>query len=524
MLRTLLASAVLCSGLLGQGFKNVRVNSDNSGQLHNEEQIVANPLDPDNVVAVWRDFRLGYRRVGAGCSFDGGRTWRDTLLVDNHYPWHSDPGLAVDRAGNFYACILSFTSTSEPNGLFVQKSTDGGVTWDTSVTVVDEHNPSYFEDKQLIACDRGDSSPYEGNLYVAWARFYETSIRLCRSTDGNRSWSAPILVSDGSASRQWPTPAVGPNGEVYVAWCHLSSPLSIRFDRSLDGGVTWGTDRTVQNVSLGSGVIQPSVQVFSFPAMDVDITPGPRRGNIYMAYMDNAQSGGGQNIWFTRSTDRGNTWSARAKLNDDLDSGKDHFHPWLSCDANGDLTAAWYDRRLDPANTLMDIYLTQSTDGGATWTPNVRVTTVSSDPRVFPGADAYRPSEPKPLAGRLGEYNGLWAVNRGKVYAMWADTRDGSPNVYAGFNDTTVALQEEVPRWPAGPELSASPNPFSSAVRFCAPAGSIGIYTGSGRLIRTVATRVWDGCDDMGKRLPPGIYVAVARGCARPTKLAMLRR
>jgi hypothetical protein len=488
-----------------QAYLNVLVNSDTTTQLHNEEQIVANPLDSNNVVAVWRDFRLGYRRIGAGYSFDGGLTWHDTLLEDSHYPWHSDPGLTVDAAGNFYVVILSFTSTSEPNGLFVQKSTDGGRTWGPSVTVVDEHNPSNFEDKELIACDRGDSSLHRDNLYVAWARFYATQIMLCRSTDGNQTWSAPILVSDGSSSRQWPTPAVGPNGEVYVAWADLSRP-AIMIDRSTDGGVTWGTDRTMQNVTFGSGTIQPGATVFSFPALDVDITAGARRGWLYCAYMDDAQSGGGTNVFFTRSADGGLNWSQKVKLNDDPDSGKDHFHPWLCCDRNGELTVTWYDRRLDPANMLMDIYLTQSYDGGLTWTPNVRVTTASSDPNLFPYFDEYRPGRPRPFAGRLGEYNGLWAVSRTKVYAMWADTRLGHPDIFAGVPDTATAVAE-----PSAPGRMTAPLP--TVVRRCLlvpPGTRCRLLSADGRSVMNLVP----GPNDLSC-VAAGVYVAVAPG-ARP--------
>ena len=59
---------------------NWKINSDDTNQVQNEQQVGINPVDPDNVVAVWRDFRLGHREVGVGYSFDGGLTWTDTLL------------------------------------------------------------------------------------------------------------------------------------------------------------------------------------------------------------------------------------------------------------------------------------------------------------------------------------------------------------------------------------------------------------------------------------------------------------
>ena len=45
----------------------------------------------------------------------------------------------------------------------------------------------------------------------------------------------------------------------------------------------------------------------------------------------------------------------------------DQFEPFVSVAGNGTLSIAWYDRRNDPANdTLIDVYKTFSTDGGAT--------------------------------------------------------------------------------------------------------------------------------------------------------------
>jgi hypothetical protein len=394
-------------------YPNIRINQDETTQLQNEQQIVVNPTNGDNLVAVWRDFRLGYRRIGVGYSFDGGMTWTEDLFEDYHYPWHSDPGLTVDVDGNFYAVILSYDGSYDPNGLFVFKSTDGGVTWSDPVTVIDGC-PGYFEDKELIACDRSGGL-YTGNVYVTWARFWDTRIMCCRSTDGGESFVGPVQVSDYDGV-QWPVPVVGPNSELYIAWVNYW-PASILIDVSHDGGQSFGTDKTLTTVTEGDREIRGGIWVFSFPALEADITGGPYNGRLYCAYMDDAPGYTDTDIYFRYSTDGGDTWTARQRINDDdLNNGCDQFHPWTHVDQNGVITVTWLDRRLDPQNYKFDCYITQSYDGGATFTPNIRISTVSSDPR-------------EARAGLLGEYIGL-ATHNGRVNPVWTDTRNGHQDAY----------------------------------------------------------------------------------------------
>jgi hypothetical protein len=420
------------------GWVNILINRDATQQVQNEEQVAVNPLNSNNLVAVWRDFRFGYRRVGYGYSFDGGLTWGEGLFVEPTWPWQSDPGVTVDVDGTFHAVVLSYNESANTNGLFVFNSYDGGVTWSDPVTVVNGV-PNVFEDKELMACDRTES-PHEGNLYVTWTRFYSTYIMLARSIDNGQSFLSPVQVSDQS-NVQWPVPVVGTNGEVYVGWFDYS-PKRLMLDVSYDGGATFGTDKVITSVDLGSATINGDIWVFSFPALDADITGGPYDGRLYVAYADNAP-GSGVDIFFRYSTNGGTSWSSEERLNDDpLGNGCDQFHPWLTIDETGTVSVVWLDRRNDPGNLWMDCYLTQSTNGGLDWCPNVRVSTVSCDPTAG-----------QLDAGLLGEYIGLAAVE-GRLNPVWTDTRRGHQDVYASRlflgADVTVALTPDTTIVPQG--------------------------------------------------------------------------
>jgi len=505
---------------------NIRVNSDNSGQLQNEEMVCINPTNTANAVALWRDFRLGYRRIGVGYTFDGGQTWTDTLLVVPPHPRQSDPVMVVDDDGNYFACSLCLPWGNGPSGIYVQKSTDGGVSWGNPVAVVDS-NPDFFEDKQWICIDR-TFGPTNGNIYIPWARFdadfQQNQVVLSYSHDNGISYGGPVAVSDGRFI-QWPTVTTGMGGEVIVAW-YSGFPLGIYTDISYDGGVTFGIDSLVVPINTGSTEINGGISVFPYPALASDVNlSSPHLGNIYMVFMDYNIID--MDIFFARSDNTAGSWSIPVRLNDDaLYNGADQFHPWISVDDVGIIHVIFYDRRLDNNNLLFDVFYTRSEDGGDTWTPNERITTVSSDP-----GQAI-------TAGLIGEYIGLSAW-LGEIQMVWTDTRNGDQDVYSGrMNMTGVA--EKDPVLPENLRLASPyPNPFNSSVTVSFFASSesrvelevvdllgrrvADIFKGTSRVGENSYT--WNGLDRHGNEVSSGIYFMRLKGQDRiQTRKAVLLR
>ena len=171
-----------------------------------------------------------------------------------------------------------------------------------------------------------------------------------------------------------------------------------------------------------------------------------------MAYADYSQGGGDLDIYLTMSDDHGESWSNPRRLNDDPHGPFiDQFHPWVCVDTNGVVTVVFYDRRNDTGNLLMDLYFAQSSDGGDTWSPNARITTVSSDPTA--GS----------RAGLIGEYVGLASYD-GLPHAVWTDTRNGNQDVFTARLDSTltsVPISKSRSSIPTEIALNAYPNPFN---------------------------------------------------------------
>jgi len=505
---------------------NIQVNSDNSGQLQNEEMVCINPTNTANAVALWRDFRLGYRRVGVGYTFDGGQTWYDSLLYVPPHPRQSDPVLVVDDEGNYFACTLCLQWGSGPSGIYVQKSTDGGVSWGNPVAVIDS-NPDFFEDKQWITIDR-TFGPANGNIYIPWARFdanfQQNQVVLSYSHDNGMSYGGPVTVSDGRYI-QWPTVTTGMNGEVIVAW-YSGFPLGIYADISHDQGLTFGTDSLVVPINTGSTEINGGILVFPFPALasDVKLT-SPYLGNIYMVFMD--FNSADMDIFFTRSENTAGSWTTPIRINDDPQfNGADQFHPWISVDEIGTIHVIFYDRRLDNNNYLFDLYYTKSEDGGDTWSANERITTVSSDPSQAA------------TAGLIGEYIGLSAW-QGEVQMVWTDTRNGNQDVFSARLTVTEVVDNETPI-PKNLRLgSPYPNPFNSAVQLVFYASAeeyveldvidlmgrkvADIYKGISRVGENRYT--WNGVDLDGNDISSGVYFIRLNGQDKmETRKAVLLR
>src|SRR5437867_2049160 len=380
----LVSGQLLSAGGLGT---NVQATFDPGNLPQNEPSISVNPSNSRNIVSGANDYRLiavGHQAwAGVYTSLDGGASWSNQLLpgypggptsVLSGFSSAGDPGVAFDRSGNVYYSGLAFVikGTSAVDGtVFVSKSTDGGISFpQTAITVFG--STRIFNDKPYLAVDE-TTGTFSGRLYVSWTRFTSTTgdIMVSFSTDGGQTFSNPLKIST-SAVNQGSVPVVGPSGELYLVWNDLSNDR-IASARSSNGGVSFSTPVVVSSyVPLPGTLPNSKFRVNSNPAAAVDDTSG----SVYTAWAD--YRNGNADVFLSESTDGGVSWSPASRLNDD-NTTSDQFFPWMAV-TSGRLSVDWYDRRLDPANHLMDVFYTQSTDGANAFTPDVRVTDVSSNP------------------------------------------------------------------------------------------------------------------------------------------------
>lgn len=461
-------------------FTNINISRDSFPQ--NEPSIKISRKDPSRVVAAWRDFRRGVsnptnRQIGYSFSTDGGITWSVSTLLDSTllpgFPRNSDPVVAVDSAGNFYIAVVCIGNSV---GLGVYKSTDGGVTFPTAYLVANTGS----EDKEWFDNDRVPGSPFYNNLYMCWTRFSgNTGIKLATSSNSGVNWSDAVSVSDQTGGVQGSDLAIGLDGEIYLTWLDVNTSEDVvKFDKSTNGGVSFGTDFNI--ASGASPNIPISSSNITFPSIATDITNGPGRGNLYVAWCD--ARNGDPDIFFSLSTNRGANWSAPLRVNNDLvGNGKLQCWPSIEVNDSGNIAILFYDSRNTSSNNIIEAYLAHSTDRGVTFVNSL----LSTQPS---------PTNQPNTAVRFGDYICV-DYHRNRVVPIWTDERAGGVNMeaYTAVISTPLIVRQYSSIIPDGYKLEQNyPNPFNpvTTIRFSIPQRefvSLTVFDALGREIEVLA-------------------------------------
>jgi hypothetical protein len=440
-------SELTLSQLVGQ---NVDVSNECAAQ--SETFIALNPGRPDQLTAGSNEiFRLPQR---AYFSSDDGSSWGgvDVPLPTspfgpNDQRFASDPTLAYDTRGNvYYGFIVVFLSPAftaiKGTELAVARSSDGGASWPLVTEFSTQGGESHFNDKPMLTVDQNTTSPFRDRVYVAWDAASGGSpkggIRVAYSGDFGLSYHT-TRADDvrGPGTGIGADPFVAPNGDVYVAWNDYARNV-IAVNRSVDGGVTWGRQRAIAAKTLPFAIDIPaqfSRGALVYPACDADRSEGSHHGRLYCTWMDLNQAGHTQ-ILLSYSDDDGSSWSSAAPVGHQQ-AGTDRFNHWFSVDpVSGDVTVAYY----DATGFVTDYWLSRSLDGSATWAPDVRVSTESSNEH---DCDGVFPCESIDYGNQYGDYEGLVSFG-GHSHPIWTDSRRntiraGDPDCAFGFG-----LMEEV--------------------------------------------------------------------------------
>lgn len=480
--------------------QNVLISADYNP---NETTIMLDPLRP-NVILAAANLNNYY------ISYDTGRTWATDRLTSSYGVW-GDPTLAVDTQGHFYFFHLS----NPPSGNWIdrivcQKTTDDGQSWnDGTYTGL---NGNKNQDKQWPVVNRETNA-----IYLTWTQFDDygsadpadsSIILFSKSTDAGLSWSAPQRINkfagdciDSDNTVEGAVPAVGPNGEVYVAW---AGPRGLVFNRSLDGGNTWLSQETlIDPMPTGWDYHIPGIyRANGLPVTVCDLSNGPHRGTIYVNWSDQRNGANNTDVFLSRSTDGGDTWSAPVVVNTD-ETQRQQFFTWMTIDqATGYLYFVFYDRR-NHDDELTDVYVAVSTDGGQHF-----INRPISESPFLPNENIF-----------FGDYTNIVAHN-GIVRPIWTRLNKGQLSVWTHLMtaDDIITSSKADPVAHADPDFEAYPNPsgeyfFVSYKLHALATINLSILNHEGKVMGRPINNVKKGYGKYVERidvdslsLPPGLY------------------
>ena len=453
----------------------------------NEQNIVVNPTNHNNVVTSANDYR-GNGICVAYVSKDGGSTWHDYLMpgwtsfttgngVFIHTGCGGDPVLAFGPDGTLYYAGVTFNIDKFPrtmSGVAVSKSTDGGVHWTKPSMVSYNAAGNWFYDKPWISVSN------DGTVNVTWTKYYQgplgvsylkSPIVISQSHNGGKSWTPAHYVSDAAHPYdQGSQSGMAPDGTLYISYEAADPTTNYNTDAlmvatSHDGGLSFTNHKVARvyddfdcyptqmpGAQDRATLTDEQFRLSDFPSMAID----PTNGRIAIVWADDQGAGtcGNGGLTFSGTTSNqvklvssldGTSWTQRAVTS----SAPDKFYP--SVGANAGLVAVGFETReyatapndplceallrdtdgtitvLSTANVCYDQAVKVSTDGGATWGAQVRVSSESSNPFVqFAG-------------GFIGDYEGTAVDDLGNVFTVWTDNR-GLPGVTDANQDTMVGV------------------------------------------------------------------------------------
>jgi hypothetical protein len=236
-----------------------------------------------------------------------------------------------------------------------------------------------------------------------------------RSTDAGATWEADQRLTNVDRRSWCPSVAVA-GATVHVVWEDNRDVdwFDVYYQRSTDAGATWSGDLKLSASGMAFG---PSLAV---------------SGDTVHVVWDGLPSdtaGIPLEVYYARSTDAGATWDSVVRLTNDT---ADYAWQPAVAAAGSTVHVAWYDGRNGPAYPA-EIYYKRSTNNGATWSGDVRLT--NSAP--------------------ASEWVSIAAADN-RVHVVWTDTRDsGTYEIYYKCSTDNGATW---PPSPAGDQRLTSPD------------------------------------------------------------------
>jgi hypothetical protein len=412
-------------------------------RAQSEPYIAVNPTDTTNIIGTVIILAGGGSPNEIACyySFNTGQSWTQIPNLSGAIA-AGDPVIAFDPDGTAYLLYQVITAS----GLYLRKSTDGGITWSSPTTVI-LYNPSFNTvDRPWMSISSIRNANGFFDIYISHTLFDVvpfgeppvSEISLLKSNNGGSSFSVVHSVTSASGFTQGSSVAAGPAGEVFLAWAGLNTVSGaaevISMKRSTDGGVTFSSLNTITAYQIGtkSGdgfILSSEIRADSYPRLAIDNSPGAYRGYAYVTWSGKQSPSGNPDVLMVRW--KKNAGGSFEWSNVEVVEGStgEQWMPAVGTSPDGVISILYYSNPSSASGGQIYTYLKSSTNGGQNFSTATLVGT-STGFNVTVGEKF------------VGDYFGL-ACWFGKAHALWSENQNhGSNNrMQAYYRAVTVTQQ-----------------------------------------------------------------------------------
>lgn len=442
----------------------------NGAIFDGEPYLAINPSNSQHIIVAWMGF-VPFNKISikSKTTFDGGLTWSSESVIPHEFSGFNttsaDPSIQFDNLGNVFLCYVDFNTLTDSGAVFIRKSTNGGLIWNSPVEVIniDSDGVSKPADRPWMQIDRSNGIN-NGYIYVTTMSpkvfgyipppYHPYFIRSTNGGSSFEPWQyldTTNWLSGSLISQPTPFPAVTQNGIfhcVYPSWVFTQSPNPQYIMAStIDGGNSF--THSLITEQLSSQIVNDPDAKKGFPLIS------DPSNNDHLIFLSLLNVNGDADVFMWETSDAGATWSNPIRINDDpIGNNRMQDLIWADFDNDGDLIVTWRDRRNGSDST----YATASEIWGAVrlndstnFLPNFRIsdTIAAYDSILASGGNDFMCVD----------------LHNDTINAVWGDTRNGTLNIWfkkLSISGTLLSINQISSE--STPQIIVYPNPSTSTI------------------------------------------------------------
>jgi len=267
-------------------------------------------------------------------SINSGNTWSKPIILSRK-AFALSFNVFIDKENIHLVWVQDYPT--DGYGIYYRRSIDGGISWNKSALVsksIMGDYSRYIRNPSVCA--------YKNSVYLVWQDQDSSSqqkLLFKKSANLGKTWTSPVLIKSnpGYIVHYHPDLAIS-GSNVHLVWDEpaISNSYRIVYKKSINGGKTWTTNKTVYT--------RPSWLGFSKIGLD--------NNYVHLVWFNSVNDGV---IDYLFSNDKGITWHPKTKIRDLPDYAFSCCYPSIF-GYGGKVHIAWMERKNSESDYGYEIY------------------------------------------------------------------------------------------------------------------------------------------------------------------------